>query len=480
MLFLLYRFLLDVLGIELLGVWAVVLASTSVSRIVDAGLSGGVTKYVARHLARNDPAAACEVMQTAAISVAVSLAAVLLSAYPLFDLGLAYLFQQGPLQEAKTILPYALASVWLAAISGVSQSGLDGCMRSDLRSLINAAGSLLLLLLAYLLAPSYGLKGLALAQAGQSAIMAVSSWILLRKCLSDLPPVPRAWHRGRFTEMLGYGVNFQVNSIAVILFAPVTKALLVKFGGLATAGYYEMAERMILQFRALLVSTNQVMVPVFATLHETDPGHGQEMYRRSTRVMWYLALPLYASLAALSPVISEWWIGAYETEFVSITLLMTVAWFLNTLVSPAYWAFMGSGRLRWNTLAHLIMGILNAGLGILLGLHYGGMGVVAGCALSLILGSAIIVSAYHAENRIAISSLLVTQDLWLALASAGAGATVLLAYGGLGPDSGRGLRTVICLAVVMAWLAPALWAHPTRMSLAGWMLAGPRQPPAIS
>jgi O-antigen/teichoic acid export membrane protein len=52
LLFFLYRYLLVRLGPEQLGVWSVVLASTSVARLSDMGFSGAVVRFVARHLSK--------------------------------------------------------------------------------------------------------------------------------------------------------------------------------------------------------------------------------------------------------------------------------------------------------------------------------------------------------------------------------------------------------------------------------------------
>ena len=45
-LFILYRYLLATIGVEQLGLWSVVLASTSISRISELGLSGSVVKFL--------------------------------------------------------------------------------------------------------------------------------------------------------------------------------------------------------------------------------------------------------------------------------------------------------------------------------------------------------------------------------------------------------------------------------------------------
>ena len=51
-LFVLYKFLLKTIGIEDLGIWSVVLATTSVAGIGNFGLSGSVVKFVAKYVAR--------------------------------------------------------------------------------------------------------------------------------------------------------------------------------------------------------------------------------------------------------------------------------------------------------------------------------------------------------------------------------------------------------------------------------------------
>ena len=79
LLFFVYRHLLKQLGAEQLGLWSVLLASTSVARLSDLGLTSGVVKFVARYRARQDDAAASEVVQTTATSIALGMGLALLA-----------------------------------------------------------------------------------------------------------------------------------------------------------------------------------------------------------------------------------------------------------------------------------------------------------------------------------------------------------------------------------------------------------------
>ena len=53
-LFLMYLFISRILGLSALGIWSVVMATTSASRLIDIGFSGGITKFVAKYLEKKD------------------------------------------------------------------------------------------------------------------------------------------------------------------------------------------------------------------------------------------------------------------------------------------------------------------------------------------------------------------------------------------------------------------------------------------
>jgi O-antigen/teichoic acid export membrane protein len=268
--------------------------------------------------------------------------------------------------------------------------------------------------------------------------------------------------------MISYGVNFQIISITRMLFDPVTKGLMCKFGGLAMTGYYEMANRMIMQCRALLLSANQVLVPFVANLQETAQQQIQIVYKDSYRLFLYLALPFYSAIVAVSPIISELWLGRYETVFVSFFIILAFGWMLNSLNAPAYFVNLGIGRLRWNTLSHTVIGISNAALGLILGMIYGGMGVVAAFVISLAMGSAIIVTAYHVENNIPFKSLLPKESRLLTLASCFGILASLIVYYSLHETIDFFVASFLsCLIFVVIVIIP-VWHHPLRLWILKW------------
>ena len=468
-LFLLYRYLLETIGVEQVGIWSLVLATTSASRITELGLSGGVLKFVAKYNALADMDQASRVIQTAAISIAVLIGGTLITVHPLIIWLLEHVISAEALPGALSVLPYALTSLWLTTLIGVFQSGLDGCQRFDLRGLVMIIGSVLYLLLVLIMVPQYGLLGLGLSQVLQAGVVLLLSWIMLWYEMPALPLLPRRWTRLLFKQMFTYGVSFQLTGIAKVLYEPITKALLSKFGDLAMVGYYEMANRMILQLRQLLIAANQVLVPIIAGLQETMPERIQSIYRDSYRLLIYLTLPFYMSIIAIAPIISELWIGRFEKVFTVFVVMIALAMFINNLTSPAYFVNLGTGRLRWNTVSHVITAILTCILGTLLGMSHGGMGVVVASVLALVSGSCIVVFAYHFEHGIPLQELLPAESWLLAIiTSMGAGLTQFF-YMYFYQRIDLSILGLFCVMSFIGIIALPVWFHPMRVWLLNWL-----------
>jgi O-antigen/teichoic acid export membrane protein len=428
-----------------------------------------VVKFVAKYIARQDDKSVSDVIQTASFSVAAFTGLVLLIAYPFVGWVLGLVVPEESLPLALAVLPYALLALWLMIITSIFQSGLDGCQRIDLRSTILMGGAIFHLLLCFMLAPSFGLIGVACARVIQNITMLLISWFLLRRYLPALPLFPCRWNKAIFKEIIGYGINFQVISIATMFYDPITKALLSKFGGLSMVGYYEMASRMVQQFRALIISANQVLVPAIADLKEKTPEKIHSVYLTSYQLLFYLSLPLYCLIIIGIPLISQLWIGHYEETFVFFGIILSIGWFLNTLAGPSYFAYLGIGELRWNVIGHVTIGILNAGLGFLLGAFYGGIGVVVAWVVSLALGSSQIYLSYHIKNEIPLIELLPRASRIIIVACLISILFSITAQYKLNHVLNPMLLNSAVFFMFSIIIFLPLWLHPMRKRLMGWV-----------
>lgn len=428
-------------------------------------------KFVAKYVAKEKPEDVSLLVQTALLSIGLAVALISAALYPCARWLLKLVLPPASLAEAVAILPFAFASLWIGLLGGVLQAGLAGHELITQCNYVELSGSILYLLSAFLLVPKFGLLGLAYSQTAVAIVSLLATWLLLRRRIPQFPMLPRQWNRSLFREMAAYGFHFQLITVAQALREPVTKALLAKFGGLAMTGFYDLASRWVVTFRELIVQANQVLVPTVSRLQERDPGSIPRLYRESYRLIFFLAIPSFAFLLAVSPLVSVLWIGRYEPVFVTFVALLAAGWFVNILSNPAYVVDLGTGALRWVSIGCAATALLNATLGALGGMHWGGTAVVAASVLSLILGYAIVLVSYHVENRVPFASLLPNGSAGVILFGL-LGALIFLPYFSASSEQTHSLLSVRMaggsLAALFTMIVVPLWMHPMRKRLLHW------------
>lgn len=467
LMFALYYYVSRTLGVEALGVWSVVLATTAASRLADLGLSASVTRFVALYLSKDDPHSAAKIIVTALLSVMVLLGVVLPSAYLPFARILSHIFQENFLVTAIDVLPFALGSLWLSIVASIFQSGLDGCQRMDKRALIVLGNQVLMVFLAFLLIPRYGVIGLAWAQLAQGAGLFFFGWLVLRRELPMFKLIPGLWSRSMFKEMLPYGANVQGAALCMMFFDPLTKIFMAKFGGPAAAGYFEIANQIVIKIRSVIVSANQAIVPRVVDMSERAPERIKAFYLQNIRIIGFIAIPVFTALYAWVGMFSLLMIGDVRAEFIFIFKFIVIAWLLNIFNTPAYFLNLGSGQVGWNTISSLVMGLGNALLGWILGSWVGVSGVVIGYNVSLVVGSLLLVIAYQWGRNIYILRLIISENSLLIVS----GVTLALGNSYIWEVNGsRSLVGILMATLMHLVLASAIWVHPMRVIFMGKLL----------
>lgn len=220
----------------------------------------------------------------------------------------------------------------------------------------------------------------------------------------------------------------------------------------------------------LIEQANQVLIPAVSHLHERDPKSVSLVYRESYRVIFYLAVPVFAIAALASPLVSRVWIGRYESLFVDFAAILAAGWLVNVLANPAYVADLGTGALKWPSIGCFVAAILNAGLGLAAGIRFGGIGVVAATAMSQVVGYVTIAAAYHLENRVAFRELLPRESRAVVLASVAGAAVLLPVFCSAWVRSRFSLLTAeTVLGILLVLIATMMWRHPVRKRLLLWL-----------
>lgn len=385
-LFLIYKNVVSTLGVSLLGVWSLVLATTAFGRLADVGISAGLARFVARELAKGEAGSPQSYIETGMLSVAAIMGVLTLVAYwPIyFALGIALHDHQ--LALAREIIPYALLTFWLLNINAVTAASLLGLHRADLRSISNICGMLVQVAASLALVKGFQLKGLAWAQTAQYIVAIGLSWTFVVRVGRTVPAVPVHFRRGLFKELLGFGTKLQVGTIANLLFEPATKIILGHIAGAATLGLYELAYRMVYQVRGVAITALQNLVPAFANLRETNREALRSLFLKACRGAAIIGAPLMAGVAVGAPIVSLIWIGGYSSEFVRLSALLSLCWAINILAAPSYFLGMGTGEVNVNVGGQVLTGIMSPLAAYLAGRYFGSYAAVGGIVVGKIIG----------------------------------------------------------------------------------------------
>lgn len=408
----LYRYLLVTLGIELLGVWSLIIASTSLALIANFGISTSIIKFVATYYARNDFDRLRKLIFTAAVFIIgtysiISVVILIAGTYVL-----PHFIEAKYLSIALEILPFSLLSLIINALGGVISSCLDGIQKNYIKSYIVSFSSIVLFALSVLLTPKFGLKGLIFAQIFQAIIVLVASIYYLSKSIKSIFTLQWNWSKSLFKEIINYGIKMQALSFMQMSFEPITKALLSKYGGLAMVGYYEMASRLVTQLRSLIVSANQVIIPVVAEAKETKETYVKELYIKTFSIVLLFDIVLITGIIITAPIVSFLWIGKIVPFFLFAVVLNSIVAFVNICSNPAYFSYLGEGKLNWLIYSYIAITLLNPILSYFLGIEFNGYGVVVGWNIAFLIGSLLVLFSYHQKNHISLKSLLSLHDLW--------------------------------------------------------------------
>jgi O-antigen/teichoic acid export membrane protein len=409
--FFLYKYLLKHLGIELLGVWSVVMATSSLANLANFGVATSVVRYVALYIEEGSLDKINKLIFTSLIFIFglfVLLSAIIL---PFADILLRKVVNVNYLNDGLKILPYSVACLILNAVAGVFASVLDGMQKNYLRSIIFTSSAVVLLGITYLMTPRYGLQGVVLAQLAQSVFTIIGCLFLVVN-LTAFNPFKWQWNRLIFKEIFSYGIKFQFISLSAMFNEPITKLLLAKYGGLQFTGYYEMASRLIMQLRGVVISANQSLVPLMVSGSKGGKTNAS-LYRITFLCVSVISLILMFLPVLASGIIAKVWIGHYEYLFDVILFLTAISMYINLLCGPAYFALLAEGKLGPVIISQVIIAVINIIGGFLLGKHYGGIGVVYGWLIAVIVATSYLIIDYSKKVKVSIASIFKKEILFI-------------------------------------------------------------------
>jgi O-antigen/teichoic acid export membrane protein len=353
--FIVYALINKYLGKEMLGVWSLVVAATSIGQISSFGFSNSMVRYLPEMFLNNKKEEIGKMIGTANFSnYFLTLPILILLYFPAMKYA-GNLLNPQQLLNFKSIIPVSMVALFLNNLFSVYSYMIDSMQKYYLRSFVQIAGSIIFLLVSILLLPEYGLLGVALAFLIQNLLqfIIILAMVYKLKVLQYIYPV--SFHKKSFQLISSFGLKSQFISILVIFFDPLVKFFITKNMGLAATGNYEISNKIVIQVRNLLVSTNQVIIPKIV-LHKnlgTENSYFNEISNKN--VLFSVTAGMLNLIVA--PFAVYFFSGQKDTNLMQCIIILNIGWVCNMITSVHYYSSIGLDKIGKLIYYHLILSI---------------------------------------------------------------------------------------------------------------------------
>lgn len=395
--FLAYRIFLSKFGVESMGLWSILLAVTSIVRIGDMTGAAGLSRFVAQ--AEGDGRDASVYIHTLTLATLVLYSALAIGFMLFSDKLLATLLEADQVASGRDLLLVAvIGGVILTPLGALLSSAIDGARRADLRAILVMVSYIAFILSFWILSNSLGLKAWGLALIVQQVIVIVGAWIVLARTVVGVGVCPYKFSTYVLRETVPYGMKLTLNSIAGTLSDPVIKLLLNHHSGLQSVGLYDVAMRLILAFRNVLVQMAMPLVPEFARA-QGDSGQLQVLITKGKKMAVWGSVCFVFLVLISSPIYSVIMLNEINRDLLMIVGIMVLGYSVNMLALPMYLIGFGLNIMRWNVGSQFVMAICVGLIGSLLGPYYGETGIMLSVLCGLLLGALMVM--YGNANSVA-------------------------------------------------------------------------------
>lgn len=486
---------LEALGPDRFGFWAILLVLTGSLATLDLGLGVAVTRFSAELAGRGALRGAMRLILKA-LALQCGFALVLVLPALLLREPLLRLFHVPAawLPEARATLPVALAAFVAGGVANLFTAALMGLQRMDLAARATV-GPALLLLVAVPIAcgADQPLRAIVLVQAGYALLMAglfaLAVWAALRTARVAATQSAGATSSSSssseevpFPRLLALGSWIQAITVLALIQAHLDKLLLGALVALGPVGAYEIAHRVAgVAFLAPVLYLGALLPAIAHREAQTDVEERPLLYRLSLEPLLVGTFGLAAALFALGPALLEAWLSHPPEGSVFILRCLSVAGAATFATGAASTIVRAAERVHVETTYHLVNTVLHVSLA-LLGLRlFGWPGILYGTALAAVLSGLGFVA--WVERELGLGPLVAfarasLPALAASLVAGVLGSTVLWLLRDFEPGRMRGLLALasggavftLAFVLVLARGFPATWKALSSRGLA-WVRA---------
>lgn len=375
-------FLIDALGEDGFGVWALALSFSFLggyASLADLGVETSAARYIAEARSDGDATAASETASSAmaffgmiALVAAPLLAALAFPLTDLFDI-------EGDLRdEAAACFALFAAQLLFELPARVFFAVVEGAQRYDVFQLIEFARSLAqagLFVLALVL--DLGLVGLAAGVVASSVLVLALGYFAARRIVPEVTVARRHMSRRRFRQLFSFGGQYFIVRVMGTLYRQIDKAIVGIALGLRAVTSYEIANRVhqgAVMVQSVAASS---LLPATAFLRR-DRDTLRELYLRGTTYTVAVGLPVVVAAFIFAEDLIRTWVGESLVDATGSARLFLVFVAFVTVHAIGTAMIIALGHMRFVIGLTLTFMLINVGLSIALVEPLGVDGVILG------------------------------------------------------------------------------------------------------
>jgi len=391
--FFLSPFIVRNLGNEAYGLWVLLGSLVGYLGLLDFGVRGAVTRYIALHHATNNSQESARVVSASLLLfgssglLAIFCAGVLAFLAPLvFNL-------PGPLVNgARIIIVIGGLNVAVALIGGVFGGIVAGLERFDIGSGIEICATAIragLIILA--LKSGYGLIALALIQLLSSISVGTAAWLAARRLYPQLQVRFQGPLRPYMRTLLSFGMFSSLIQVSGILIYYSNTLVIAAFLPIGLVTFFAIAASLCEYARNVVSGISTVIMPRVSALNALGGEKLERAVIGAGRIATLITAPIVATFLWRGESFINLWMGSeYGATSGEILRLLAVVVLLGGGRSIAVSTIMGVNQHRYLAPLILLEGIFNLILSMIL---VGFLGLV-GVAIGALIPSLIITLGY--------------------------------------------------------------------------------------
>ncbi len=404
--FLLSPYVVRSLGEGLYGVWVLVGSLVGYMGLLDAGVRGAVTKYVATHHAAHRHEDAQRIASAAlAFFGGAGIVAIAGSAV----IGYGVLPHLGVPESLRSTLPAVVllcgVAVAVTLVTGVFGGVIVGVQRFDRQNAITmGVGVLRALGTVAALEAGTGLLGIAWVQLAAalvqgSAIVATSRWLY-----PELRIRPRGWEPAHLRLLLTFGLASTLLSASGVVIDYSDSFVIGSFLSVAAITPFAIAANLVLYARAVVSGISHIVTPLMGSLEGS--GALERCGETTLRYARYATLVLSPVVVTFvlrgGPFIGLWMEPRYEADGGAVLFVLSLSLWTFAGFQVLTASLMGLNRHRGLIPVFLLEAVLNLALSIFLAREVGLLGVAWGTTIPR-LSVCLLIGPFFAQRQLGLS-----------------------------------------------------------------------------